>query len=107
MVIMGGTFGSWNWSTLPSSSPYGWTNVMCQRHSYGWNCRASQIEVSADAEVNDFNNHAYYNVPGYIGEFNEFGIGSSVWRYSVNAFNNASLSNSYFAVVRLPSFSDC
>jgi hypothetical protein len=61
-------------------------------HSYCWSCTAAQIEASADHQVSDFKNHASYNVPGYIGEFNDFGNGSSVWQYSVNAFNNAGLS---------------
>lgn len=92
MIIMEGTFGHWNWSMLPPPSQYGWTNVMYEMHSYCWGCSASQIEASADAQVNDFNSHAYYNVPGYIGEFNDFGNGANVWQYSVNAFNNAGLS---------------
>jgi len=92
MVIMEGTFGNWNWSMLPPPSQFGWTNVMYEMHSYCWNCSASQIQASADGQVSDFRNHANYNVPGYIGEFNDFGTGSSVWQYSVNAFNNAGLS---------------
>ena len=92
MILMEGTFGNWNWSMLPPPSQFGWTNVMYEMHSYCWNCSSSQIEASADAQVNDFNNHASYNVPGYIGEFNDFGNGASVWQYSVNAFNNAGLS---------------
>jgi endoglucanase len=97
MVIMEGTFGNWNWSMLPAPSQYGWTNVMYQMHSYCWNCSASQIQASADAQVSDFQNHSYYNVPGYVGEFNDFGTGSSVWQYSVNDFNNAGLSWSPWA----------
>ncbi len=92
MVIMEGTFGQWNWSMLPPPSQYGWTNVMYEMHEYCWNCNASQVQAGADRQVNDFNNHASYNVPGYIGEFNDFGNDASVWQYSVNAFNNAGLS---------------
>ncbi|HTD23530.1 MAG TPA: ricin-type beta-trefoil lectin domain protein [Terriglobales bacterium] len=92
MIIMEGTWGQWNWSMLPNPSSQGWTNVMYEMHSYCWNCSASQIQQSADGQVSDFRNHANYNVPGYIGEFNDFGAGSSVWQYSVNAFNNAGLS---------------
>jgi aryl-phospho-beta-D-glucosidase BglC (GH1 family) len=92
MVIMEGTFGNWNWSMLPPPSQFGWTNVMYEMHSYCWNCSAAQIEASADNQVTDFRNHASYNVPGYIGEFNDFGTGSAVWQHSVNAFNSAGLS---------------
>jgi endoglucanase len=97
MVIMEGTFGNWNWSMLPAPSQYGWTNVMYEMHSYCWNCSASQVQASADTQVSDFRNHASYNVPGYIGEFNDFGNGPSVWQHSVNAFNNAGLSWSPWA----------
>jgi endoglucanase len=97
MIIMEGTFGNWNWSMLPAPSQYGWTNVMYQMHSYCWNCSASQIQASADAVVSDFQNHSYYNVPGYVGEFNDFATGSSVWQYSVNDFNNVGLSWSPWA----------
>jgi len=97
MIIMEGTFGNWNWSMLPEPSQYGWTNVMYQMHSYCWNCSASQIQASADAVVSDFQNHSYYNVPGYVGEFNDFATGSSVWQYSVNDFNNVGLSWSPWA----------
>jgi endoglucanase len=97
MIIMEGTFGSWNWSMLPAPSQYGWTNVMYQMHSYCWNCSASQIQASADAVVSDFQNHSYYNVPGYVGEFNDFATGSSVWQYSVNDFNHVGLSWSPWA----------
>ena len=92
MIIMEGTFGNWNWSMLPPPSQFGWTNVMYEMHSYCWSCTAAQIEASADNQVTDFNNHANYNVPGYVGEFNDFGNGSSVWQHSVNAFNSAGLS---------------
>jgi endoglucanase len=97
MIIMEGTFGNWNWSMLPAPSQYGWTNVMYQMHSYCWNCSASQIQASADAVVSDFQNHSYYNVPGYVGEFNDFATGSSVWQYSVNDFNSVGLSWSPWA----------
>lgn len=92
MVIMEGTFGNWNWSMLPAPSQYGWTNVMYEMHSYCWNCSASQVEASANNDVTDFQNHSYYDVPGYIGEFNDFGNGSTVWQYSTNAYNTAGLS---------------
>ena len=92
IVIMEGTFGSWNWSMLPSPAQYGFTNVVYQMHEYQWNGSAAQVETGARNQVTDFNNHASWNVPGYIGEFNDFGLGSSVWQYSVNAWNNAGLS---------------
>lgn len=92
MVIMEGTFGNWNWSMLPPPTQFGWTNVMYEMHSYCWSCTATQIQTSADNQVTDFKNHASYNVPGYVGEFNDFNTGASVWQHSVNDFNNAGLS---------------
>ncbi|HEY4045987.1 MAG TPA: RICIN domain-containing protein, partial [Acidobacteriaceae bacterium] len=42
-------------------------------------------------QVNDFNNHASYNVPGYIGEFNDFYNDPVAWNFSVDAYNAAGL----------------
>jgi endoglucanase len=92
MIIMEGTWGSWNWSMLPDPGVYGWTNVAYQMHEYQWNQPSSQIEQGATNQVNDFNNHASYNVPGYVGEFNDFGGGSAPWKFSINAWNAAGLS---------------
>jgi endoglucanase len=92
MIIMEGAFGSWNWSMLPNPSQYGWTNICYSMHEYQYGGSASQVESGANNQVNDFNNHSSYNVPGYIGEFNEFGYGASVWQYGINAFNNGNLS---------------
>jgi endoglucanase len=92
MVIMEGTWGSWNWSMLPNPNVFGWTNVAYQMHEYQWNAPQSQVEQGAVNQVNDFNNHASYNVPGYVGEFNDFGFGSDTWKFSTNAWNAAGLS---------------
>jgi aryl-phospho-beta-D-glucosidase BglC (GH1 family) len=92
MIIMEGTWGSWNWSMLPNPNVFGWTNVAYQMHEYQWNAPQSQVEQGAVNQVNDFNNHASYNVPGYVGEFNDFGFGSATWQFSTNAWNAAGLS---------------
>lgn len=52
----------------------------------------SAVQNGANNQVNDFNNHASWNVPGYIGEFNNFGNGSTLWRNVINTYNNAGLS---------------
>ena len=31
--------------------------------------------------MNDFKNHQYWNVPDYIGEFNDFANGSDAWQF--------------------------
>jgi len=92
MIIMEGTWGSWNWSMLPNPNVFGWTNVAYQMHEYQWNAPQSQVEQGAVNQVNDFNNHASYNVPGYVGEFNDFGFGSATWKFTTNTWNAAGLS---------------
>ena len=92
MIFLEGAFGSWNWSMLPAPSTYGWTNVVYEMHEYQYNSTPAQVEQGSTNQVNDFNNHASWNVPGYIGEFNDFGFGPSVWAFSQNAYSNAGLS---------------
>lgn len=92
IIIMEGTWGSWDWSMLPSPSTNGWTNVVYEMHEYQWNQSQSVVEQGSTNQVNDFNNHASYNVPGYVGEFNDFGYGASAWDFSTNAYNNGGLS---------------
>ena len=91
MLIMEGTFGSWNWSMLPPPSQYGWSNVMYEMHEYQYNGSQAQVTSGSDNQVTDFINHASWNVPGYIGEFNDFGYGPTAWLHSINAYDNAGL----------------
>ena len=51
-----------------------------------------QVEQGSTNQVTDFDNHSSYNVPGYIGEFNDFGYGAGAWQFSTNAYNAAGLS---------------
>ncbi|MBI0329045.1 glycoside hydrolase family 5 protein [Burkholderia plantarii] len=94
MIFIEGTFGNWNWDMLPPPSQYGWTNVVYEMHEYQWNANgnASVIDAGADRQATDFANHASWNVPGYIGEFNAFQGGAAAWQHSVTAYNNAGLS---------------
>ena len=92
IVIMEGTWGSWNWSMLPSPSQYGWTNVVYEMHEYQFNQSQAIVQQGSTNQVNDFNNHAGYNVPGYVGEFNDFGFGAGTWQFTTNAWNKAGLS---------------
>jgi hypothetical protein len=77
---------------LPSPSQYGWTNAVYEMHEYKWNQSEAVVEQGSVGQVNDFNNHASYNVPGYVGEFNDFGYGSATWTFSTNTYNNGGLS---------------
>jgi aryl-phospho-beta-D-glucosidase BglC (GH1 family) len=92
IVIMEGTWGNWDWSMLPSPTTYGWTNVVYEMHEYQYNQTEAVVEQGSTNQVNDFNNHASYDVPGYVGEFNDFGYGAGAWQFSTNAYNNAGLS---------------
>jgi aryl-phospho-beta-D-glucosidase BglC (GH1 family) len=93
MVFMEGTWGSWNWSMLPPPTQYGWTNVVYEMHEYQYsNQSASGVIAGANRQVADFNSHAGWNVPGFIGEFNDFGNDAATWQATVNAYNAAGLS---------------
>ena len=92
IIIMEGTFGSWNWSMLPNPSVYGWTNVVYSMHEYQWGGSVAQIEAGSDNQVTDFNNHKSWNVPDYIGEWNDMGNGAACYDYSINDYNNDGIS---------------
>ncbi len=91
MIFMEGAFGNWNWDMLPPPSQYGYTNVVYEMHEYQFNGTEAQVRSGADHQVADFNNHASWNVPGYIGEFNDFQY-PNAWTYSKNAYDSAGLS---------------
>ena len=92
IIIMEGTFGSWNWSMLPAPSVYGWTNVVYSMHEYQWGGTVAQCEAGSDNQVTDFNNHKSWNVPDYIGEWNDMGNGAACYDYSINDYNTAGMS---------------
>jgi aryl-phospho-beta-D-glucosidase BglC (GH1 family) len=97
MIFIEGTFGNWNWSMLPNPSVYGWTNIVYSMHEYQWNGSVAQIEAGADNQVTDFQNHLSWNVPDYIGEWNNMGTGAACYDYSINAYDQAGMSWSMWA----------
>ena len=97
MIFLEGTWGNWDWSMLPDPSSEGWSNVVYEMHEYQYNGTEAQVEQGSTNQVTDFNNHASYNVPGYIGEFNDFGYGASAWDFSTSAYNNAGLSRTMWS----------
>ena len=97
IIIVEGTFGGWNWGMLPNPSVYGWTNIIYSMHEYQWNGAVAQIESGADNQVADFQNHLSWNVPDYVGEWNNMGMGAACYKYSINAYNNAGISWSMWA----------
>jgi endoglucanase len=91
IVIMEGTFGSWDWSMLPAPSMYGWTNIVYSMHEYQFGGSTNQVEAGSDNQVTDFDNHLSWNVPDYIGEWNDMGNGAACYDYSINDYNNAGM----------------
>jgi endoglucanase len=92
MLILEGTFENWNWTMLPDPSTYQWTNIVYSMHEYQYGGTVSQIEAGSDNQVMDFDNHLSWNVPGYIGEWNDMSQGAACYDYSINDYNNAALS---------------
>jgi endoglucanase len=92
MIIMEGTFGSWNWSMLPNPSTFGWTNIVYSMHEYQYGGSVAQIEAGSDNQVTDFNNHQSWNVPDYIGEWNDMGQGAACYDYSINDYTTNDMS---------------
>lgn len=88
ICIIEGTFGSWNWDMLPPPTTFGWTNVVYEMHEYQWNGTASAVENGSVNQVNMFKNHASWNVPDYVGEFNDFQYGADVWTFTTNQYNS-------------------
>jgi endoglucanase len=97
IIFIEGTFGNWDWSMLPNPASEGWTNVVYEMHEYQWNATEAVVEQGSVNQVSDFNNHSSYDVPGYIGEFNDFGYGSAAWQSSVNTYNNGGESWTFWA----------
>src|SRR5579871_431468 len=88
ICILEGTFGSWDWDMLPPPSTFGWTNVMYEMHEYQWSGTSGAVENGAVNQVNQFQSHASFNVPAYVGEFNDFANGTDVWQFSASQYNN-------------------
>jgi endoglucanase len=97
MIIVEGTFGSWNWSMLPNPSLYGWINIVYSMHEYQYGGSIAQIEAGADNQMTDFHNHLPWNVPDYIGEWNNMGMGAACYDYSINVYDKADMSWSMWA----------
>ena len=49
-------------------------------HEYQYGGTVAQIEAGSDNQVMDFDNHLSWNVPGYIGEWNDMGQGAACYR---------------------------
>jgi len=92
IVIAEGTFVNWDWSMLPNPATYHWTNIVYSMHEYAWGGDTNAVEAGSDGQVSDFDNHLSWNVPGYIGEWNDLGQGAACYDYSTNDYSTAGLS---------------
>lgn len=90
IIIMEDTFENWNLNMLPNPSGYGWTNIVYSAHQYQ-SGTVAQVEAGSDGQVWDFESHGSYNVPGYIGEWNDMGMGAACYDYSTNDYSHAGL----------------
>jgi len=90
-IIIEGTFGNWDWSMLPAPSVYGWTNIVYSMHEYQFGDDTAQVEAGSDNQAVDFNNHLSWNVPDYIGEWNDMGNGAACYDYSISDYNNVGI----------------
>jgi aryl-phospho-beta-D-glucosidase BglC (GH1 family) len=99
IAIIEGTFDQWDWSMLPSPASQGWTDVVYEMHEYQWNDtdNPAGVESGTNNQVSDFRNHASYDVPDYIGEFNDFGTGSSTWQYTLEQYDENGISWSFWS----------
>ena len=99
IAIIEGTFDQWNWSMLPNPASQGWTDVVYEMHEYQWNdtTNPAGVEAGTNNQVSDFQNHASYGVPDYVGEFNDFGTGSSTWQYTLEQYDNNNISWSFWS----------
>jgi aryl-phospho-beta-D-glucosidase BglC (GH1 family) len=99
IAIIEGTFDQRDWSMLPSPASEGWTDVMYEMHEYQWSDtnNAAGVEAGTNNQVSDFQNHASYGVPDYVGEFNDFGTGSSTWQYTMVQFDNNNINWSFWS----------
>jgi endoglucanase len=97
IIIMEGTWGSWDWSMLPSPSSEGWTNVVYEMHEYQWNGDSAVVEQGSVNQVTDFDNHASYDCPDYIGEWNDMGDGAATYQYSYDEYTNNGISSTMWA----------
>jgi endoglucanase len=97
MIILEGTFGDWDWSMLPPPDEYAWKNVMYQMHEYEWAGTVKAVESGCAKAAADAKSHQSWNVPGWMGEFNDFGAGTAAWSYCLGKYEAANMSWSFWS----------
>jgi len=92
ILFLQGTWGKRGWAMLPNPRSQGWTNVVYEMHEYQYGGTEAQTRQGATAQVADFNAHADYDCPGYIGEFNTVSTSTQAWKASIDQYRVAGLS---------------
>jgi len=98
MIFIEDTFGSWSLDMLPSPRQFGWANVVYESHVYPWQRNHpgmpqpdAAVEAASRA-IRDLAEHAVWDVPGYIGEFNGLNAMPGAFAAMVRAFDTARMS---------------
>lgn len=90
IIIVEGTWSgsglNWEWNVLPAPTHYGWTNIIYSMHAYAGDTSASGEQAETDKQVADYQNHLSWNVPAFIGEFNNHGT-AAAWQYAIPLYN--------------------
>jgi endoglucanase len=97
IVIIEACFGSSTLSALPSPASEGWTNVVYSSHEYQFNADSSKVEAGSVTRVNDFINHASYDVPDFIGEWNDQGDGAATTQFSYDDYTDNGMSSAMWS----------
>ena len=91
-IFMEDSYGSWSLNELPAPSTQQWVNVVYEAHSYGWRDDAATVLATVNSTLADVADHATYNIPIYIGEFNNFGCTLDCQEAATQLYNKAGLS---------------
>jgi len=82
---------AWEYNMLESPSTYGWTNVVYELHFYAMSGNQAQDWATQNGWIDwilqSFNDHAYWNVPLYAGEFCFFDF-LDLWGKALQGFND-------------------
>lgn len=75
IIVMDSTYGSFSWDTMPNPATYRWGNIVYEVHEYVFGGDAPAVIKGAQGKVDSINAHREWDVPAYVGEFNNFGSG--------------------------------
>ena len=86
----------WDYGNLPTTSQYGWTNVVYEFHQYlyGHDGDVSAQEAAFQAKIDDWLRHrgtSGWDTPYLMGEFSLFTANAS-WKYALRGMNDNRMS---------------